>query len=174
MAIPLALVSRLEEFPRSAVERVGPQQVVQYREEILPLVPVSRLLRRARNGNNDDSNTWREKRRSAARPLPRSSESASIQVVVLACKGQRLGLVVDQILDIAQEAIVSRSPAHRPGLLFTAVIQGRVTEFLDVEGILGSVAPEFLGEAEERELGARPQSGGNGPSSLAAIPSGKA
>jgi two-component system chemotaxis sensor kinase CheA len=154
MAIPLSLVSRLEEFPRSAVERVGPQQVIQYRDEILPLVPVSQLLRQAcRNGNND--RTWQEKRRSAARAsqAPHSSERASIQVVVLACKGQRLGLVVDQILDIAQEAIVSRSPAHRPGVLFTAVIQGRVTEFLDVERIVGSVAPVFLTQAGEREIG---------------------
>src|SRR5262249_24303632 len=44
MAIPLSLVDRLEEFPRSALERVGPFDVVQYRDEILPLVPVSRLL----------------------------------------------------------------------------------------------------------------------------------
>src|SRR5262249_38872569 len=31
MAIPLSLVDRLEEFPRSSIERVGPQEVVQYR-----------------------------------------------------------------------------------------------------------------------------------------------
>ena len=42
--------------------------------------------------------------------------------------------MVDQILDIAEETLVSRSTAHRPGVLFTAVIQGRVTEFPDVGG----------------------------------------
>jgi hypothetical protein len=36
---------------------------------------------------------------------------------------------------------------------FTAVVQGRVTEFLDVEGILHSAEPEFL---EERQtIGAK-------------------
>ena len=43
MAIPLAVVDRLEEFPHSVVERVGAQDVVQYRDNILPLVDVSRL-----------------------------------------------------------------------------------------------------------------------------------
>ena len=37
MAIPLSLVARLEEFPRSILERAGTQDVVQYRDEILPL-----------------------------------------------------------------------------------------------------------------------------------------
>src|SRR5262249_51872976 len=45
MAIPLSQVARLEEFPRSALERVGPQDVVQYRNEILPLIHVSEALR---------------------------------------------------------------------------------------------------------------------------------
>ena len=48
MAIPLSLVARLEEFPRSALERAGTQDVVQYRDEILPLIDVSRVLRRRR------------------------------------------------------------------------------------------------------------------------------
>src|SRR5262249_18372883 len=45
MALPLSSVARLEEFSRSAVEKVGPQDVVQYRGEILPLIHISRLLR---------------------------------------------------------------------------------------------------------------------------------
>ena len=36
MAVPLAEVARLEEFPRAAVERAGGQDVVQYRGEIAP------------------------------------------------------------------------------------------------------------------------------------------
>ena len=43
MAIPLSMVARLEEFPRSALEKVGTQHMVQYRDEILPLIDVSRL-----------------------------------------------------------------------------------------------------------------------------------
>ena len=47
-------------------------------------------------------------------------------------------MVVDRIVDIAEEALV-RSEGHRPFALFTAVIQGRVTEVLDVERIVQHV-----------------------------------
>jgi two-component system chemotaxis sensor kinase CheA len=141
MAIPLAQVARLEEFPRSAIERVGPQQVVQYRDEILPLLDVSRVLRQ-RSGQRTNGRT---RSRNAAPPR---TQSDTVQVVVHAGKGQRVGLVVGRILDIAEEAIVSRARASRPGVLFTAVIQGRVTEFLDVEGIIRSAGFEFSGELQ--------------------------
>jgi two-component system chemotaxis sensor kinase CheA len=142
MAIPLPLVARLEEFPRSALERVGSQDVVQYRDEILPLLHVSQALRR-RHRAADNGRSRPRRRGHAGRPV---ADSDTVPVVVYAGKGRRVGLVVDRILDIVEEAIPSRSPANRPGVSFTAVIQGRVTEFLDVEGILDSAGPDFLEE----------------------------
>jgi two-component system chemotaxis sensor kinase CheA len=133
MAIPLAQVDRLEEFPRSALERVGPQMVVQYRDNILPLLDVARSLRR---------------KRGCARP-----ECDTVQVVVCASRGQRVGLVVGTILDIVEETLVVRSRAGRPGVLFTAVVHGRVTEFLDVEGILRSADRAFIEQPEAAVAG---------------------
>jgi two-component system chemotaxis sensor kinase CheA len=144
MAIPLSWVDRLEEFPRSAVERVGPQDVVQYRNEILPLIHVSRVLRQRQRRASDGPAGPRRRYRES----PNARASDSIQVVVYAGKNQRVGLVVDRILDIAEETIAYRSQAHGPGVLFTAVIQGRVTEFLDAERILSSVDPVFLEQPE--------------------------
>ena len=71
-------------------------------------------------------------------------DGATVQVVVYAGKGQRVGLIVGRILDIVEETIASRSRSGRAGVLFTAVIQGRVTEFLDIEGIIRSADPEFF------------------------------
>lgn len=148
MAIPLSLVARLEEFPRSALERVGSQAVVQYRDEILPLIPVSQVLRQARRDSEEqERGASRSKRRATSRSSSLASQDPqdeSVQVVVISGKDQHVGLVVDRILDIAEETFISRSPAHRPGVLFTAVIQGRVTEFLDVNCIVRSIDPEFL------------------------------
>ena len=135
-------MSRLEEFPRSAVERVGQQHVVQYRDEILPLIHVSRVLRRLSNDGQGTKDTARAR---ARRRTPRAADpSALVQVVVFTSKGRRLGLVVDRILDIAEETLVSRSETHRPGVSFAAVVHGRVTEFLDVEAVLRSVDPDVL------------------------------
>jgi two-component system chemotaxis sensor kinase CheA len=144
MAIPLSMVARLEEFPRSALERVGPLDVVQYRNEILPLFHVARVLRRRqRQGRSGSSQTRR--RDASASP---ANDSDTVQVVVYAGPGQRFGLIVERILDIAEETIVSRSPAMRPGILFTSVIQGRVTEFLDLEAIVRSVEPGLIEQAQ--------------------------
>jgi two-component system chemotaxis sensor kinase CheA len=139
MAVPLVMVARLEEFPRSALERVGPQDVVQYRDEILPLLHVSRVLRQRRRHARNGRPGHRPRTTEPAR-----EEGDTVQVVVYAGEGQRVGLVVGRILDIVEEAIATRSRSNRPGVLFTAVIQGRVTEFLDVEGIIRSADPDFF------------------------------
>jgi two-component system chemotaxis sensor kinase CheA len=44
MAIPLSMVARLEEFPRSSIELSGGRPVVRYRGQILPLIRVSEYL----------------------------------------------------------------------------------------------------------------------------------
>ena len=82
--------------------------------------------------------------RRGERPRPGADDGETVQVVVYAGKGRRVGLVVDRILDIVEETLGSRSRANRPGVLFTAVVQGRVTEFLDVEGIIRSADPDFF------------------------------
>lgn len=139
MAIPLVQVARLEEFPRTALERVGPQDVVQYRNEILPLIRVSRVLRQRRPANNGRPSS----RRRADKSRP-AGAGDTVPVIVYAGQGRRVGLIVDRILDIAEETLDSRSEAHRPGILFTSVVQGRVTEFLDVQAILHSIDPDLL------------------------------
>jgi two-component system, chemotaxis family, sensor kinase CheA len=137
MAVPLSLVARLEEFPRSAVERVGKQDVVQYRGEILPLIHVSRVLNRRSNGVRTASKTTR---------LPKRS-SDTVSVVVHSTQGRSVGLVVGRILDIVEASVVTRSKAERPGVLFTAVVQDRVTEFLDVEAIIRAADADVVGMA---------------------------
>ena len=129
VAIPLAAVDRLEEFPRSAVERAGGRDVVQYRGEILPLVHVARALRGPRTAPSGNG-----------KPARRAAGDGALQVAVCAAEGRRVGLVVGRILDVVEEAITTRAPAGRPGVLFTAVVQDRVTEFLDVAAVVRSGA----------------------------------
>ena len=115
MAIPLALVARLEEFDRSTVEQSGGGEVVQYRGQIMPLISLNRLLHHR-------------------------NESLSIEpamhVVVYSSEGRRYGLVVDRILDIVQEALLVQDSHSRPGVIGSAVIQEKVTELLDLPGLV--------------------------------------
>jgi len=45
IAIDLALVARLEEFPHNAIEVAGDQEAVQYRGQIMRLVRVTHVPR---------------------------------------------------------------------------------------------------------------------------------
>jgi two-component system chemotaxis sensor kinase CheA len=143
MAIPLAQVARLEEFPRSALERVGARHVVQYRDEILPLINVARALR-PRRSRNGAGNGRPATGALSAESSPASDVTDTVQVVVYAGRGRRVGLVVGRVLDIVEETLLSRAEVTRPGVLFTAVVQGRVTEFLDVEGVIRAADPTFF------------------------------
>lgn len=130
MAIPLSLVSRLEELPGDAVERLGARLVVQHRGEILPLIDVSHNLSQFHRSGR------------AAPPLDDGREA--IPVVVCASGGERVGLIVGEILDIVHEPIARRFPPGRSGVLFSAIVQEHVTEFLDVEAIVRDAAAEAL------------------------------
>jgi two-component system chemotaxis sensor kinase CheA len=140
MAMPLAQVARLEEFPAAALERAGPRYVVQYRGEILSLVDVARALRRRPKGRGDGSDR--------GKPLSKVRDGDLIQVVVYGAAGRQAGLVVDRILDIAEEPVVVRSATRRRGVSFTAVIQGRVTEFLDAEAVLRAASGDVDEQAQ--------------------------
>ena len=58
------------------------------------------------------------------------------QVVVYARADRPVGLVVERILDIVQPDGGAEGPPSRPGVERTAVIQGHVTELLDVEALV--------------------------------------
>ncbi len=152
MAIPLSLVARLEEFPRSAIERAGRRDLVQYRGEILPLVDLSRVLRRLGRPHGASNGRHRAGRASDATPAPCADDV--VPVVVYSDGGRMVGLVVGQILDIVEETLDSKCRAGRPGVLFTAVVQGRVTEFLDIEAIIRSADPNFFAQPEPVGAGA--------------------
>ncbi len=121
MAVPLSTVARLEEFPRSQVERSGRQEVVQYRGQILPLIRVADFL---------------------GAPSA-SAESDPMQVVVYAEQNRSVGLVVGRINDIVEESIAVRREAAGDGILGSAVIQNRVTDLLDVPSIIRRADPSF-------------------------------
>ncbi|HTT20573.1 MAG TPA: chemotaxis protein CheA [Candidatus Binatia bacterium] len=125
IAIDLGLVARLEEFPGDAVEIAAAQEVVQYRGEIMPLVRVSDVL-----GDR--------------RSTPSETSQESLHVVVYTHNGRRIGLVVDRILDIVEEAFVMQTQTGRKGVLGSAVIQKRVTDILDVPGLIAAAASSAL------------------------------
>ena len=119
VAIPLEQVTRLEEFPAASVEYVGSRELVQYGEEILPLV------------------------RLAGDPGSAAEADDALTVVVCATRGRTVGLVVDAILDIVEGGLPGRGAPGGAGLLGAAVVRRRITELLDVEQAVREADPQF-------------------------------
>jgi two-component system chemotaxis sensor kinase CheA len=126
-AIELDGVNRLEEFNRRFVEKLGGQEVVRYRGQILPLVRVSRVLLERRI-----------KPRRAQTLTP--DEPDMIQVIVHAGPEGPVGIVVDQTHDILDVEIGEQRPPVRAGVHFSTLIGDRVVELLDSRWLVAQAA----------------------------------
>ena len=124
LAVPLALVARLEEFPRNVIEQAGGCQVVQYRNRILPLVPLRAVLE-----------TGIEDQDLIVDP---------VQVIVFNDGERSVGVVVDQILDVAEEVVTIRQKSARKGLLGSGVVGKRVTDFLDLNQVIHATTESWF------------------------------
>jgi two-component system chemotaxis sensor kinase CheA len=113
LAIPLGHVDRLEEFAVSAVEQSGGNEVVQYRDQIMPLVRLARLLN-----------------------MPPGERREILPVIVSSKDGKSVGLVVDQIEDVTEQQVIANQSSQRMFLRGSAVMQQKVTDLLDVDAVI--------------------------------------
>lgn len=104
-AVPLALVARLEEIDLSTVEYSNAQRVVQYRGQLMPLIPY-----------NEDYE-WK-------------SEGMQ-SILVFTDKDRSMGLVVEEIIDIVEDEVKVELRSSSDGLVGSAVINGKATDIID-------------------------------------------
>jgi two-component system chemotaxis sensor kinase CheA len=105
-AVPLSLVTRLEEFEVSKIERSNGRDLVQYRGALMPLVYV----------NEGDSH-----KTEGTQPM-----------LVFSDAGRSMGLVVDEIVDIVEDRMNIEVGSERPGILGSAIVKERATEIIDL------------------------------------------
>jgi two-component system, chemotaxis family, sensor kinase CheA len=117
-AVPLSLVTRLEEIDASKIENANGRNLVQYRGSLMPLVYVSETAERKVSG-----------------PVP---------MLVFSDAGRSMGLVVDQIIDIVEERMSVEINSDISGVLGTAVIKGKATEIIDVAHYLPLAFEDWL------------------------------
>ncbi|UPK11868.1 hybrid sensor histidine kinase/response regulator [Bradyrhizobium sp. 155] len=104
-AVPLGLVTRLEELPADKIEFSNGRYMVQYREQLMPLV--------------------------AMESVTIASQGAQ-PILVFSDAGRSMGLVVDEIIDIVEERLNIEVGGSSSGILGSAVIKGQATEVIDV------------------------------------------
>lgn len=122
-AVPLALVTRLEELSTDKIELSNGRYMVQYREQLMPLVQVEGV----------------EIRTTGVQPI-----------LVFSDDGRSMGLVVDEIIDIVEERLNIEVASGRDGVLGSAVIKGQATEVIDVGHFLPMAFSDWFTRKEMR------------------------
>jgi two-component system, chemotaxis family, sensor kinase CheA len=105
-AVPLSLVTRLEELDAGTFERGDGATLVQYRGELMSIV--------------------------AADPGMTIASSGPQPILVFTHNGRAAGVAVDQIIDIVEEKLDMEMSSQRQGMLGVAVLKGKATEIMDV------------------------------------------
>ena len=105
-AVPLALVTRLEEFQPDAIETTNGRLVVQYRGRLMPIVPLGGQI---------------------------GGMQGQRQPVLVFSEGHgAIGLAVDQIVDVVEERVDLQMRSDKPGIIGSAIIKGKATDVVDI------------------------------------------
>jgi two-component system chemotaxis sensor kinase CheA len=117
-AVPLSLVARLENIDLAKIERSGGQMMVQYREQLMPLVPFDSSIVVGSKGEKP--------------------------VLVFSDKKRSMGLIVDKIIDITEEHIDVQLDGGQRGILGSAIIDNKATDVVDVGHFLQTTYKEWF------------------------------
>lgn len=105
-AVPLGVVTRLEELDASTFEQSDGRTLVQYRGALMPILP--------------------------ADPYSQIRSEGGQPILVFTHNEKAIGLAVDEILDIVEDELEIEMATDRGGVIGVAVIKGKATEILDV------------------------------------------
>ncbi|TWB93594.1 two-component system chemotaxis sensor kinase CheA [Bradyrhizobium macuxiense] len=122
-AVPLGLVTRLEEIATDKIELSNGRYMVQYREQLMPLVQMAGV---------------------------EVQSQGSQPILVFADDGRSMGLVVDEIIDIVEEKLNIEVAGSQDGILGSAVIKGQATEVIDVGHFLPMAFADWFSRKEMR------------------------
>ncbi len=105
-AVPLSLITRLEEIDARKIELSNGRHMVQYRGQLMPLIVMNAHVAVKGEG---------------AQPLLVFSDGA-----------RSMALVVDEIIDIVEDRLAIQVQSGVAGVLGSAVIKGQATEIIDI------------------------------------------
>jgi two-component system chemotaxis sensor kinase CheA len=122
-AVPLALITRLEEVDARKIELSNGRHMIQYRGQLMPLVTPSESVRVKQEG---------------AQPLLVFSDGA-----------RAMALVVDEIVDIVEDRLDIQVASDNAGVLGSAIIKGQATEIVDVGHFLPLAFEDWFRRKEQ-------------------------
>ena len=122
-AVPLSLVTRLEEIDARKIELSNGRHMVQYRGHLMPLISMGDNVRVRAEG---------------AQPLLVFSDGA-----------RSMALVVDEIVDIVEDRLDIQVAGDNAGVLGSAIVKGQATEIVDVGHFLPLAFEDWFRRKEQ-------------------------
>jgi two-component system chemotaxis sensor kinase CheA len=116
-AVPLSLVSRIEEIDSRRIEVADGRHLLQYREQLMPLLGIDMQSGPKKEG--------------------------TLPILVFSSRGRTMGLAIDELIDIVDVKLDIKLVDDRPGVLGYAVIGGITTEIIDLGGLLPSAFEDW-------------------------------
>lgn len=118
--VPLAFVVRLEEFSSSQIEYSGGREVIQYRNDILPLIRLEPYLNIASVPDPD-----------------------TLSLIVFAVEKQ-IGLVVAEIINTVEISThIDTETFKQKGILGSTIVEGHSVLILDIHGLIEMAYPNW-------------------------------
>ena len=114
-ALPLSRIARLEKITREAVIRIGNNEFITYCGKVLPLMRLDAFL-----------------------PVsPLASGEGELHVIIPKSESLPMGILISQVIDVVEAAVAPEKTADTPrGFAGSAVLEGRITGFLDMEELV--------------------------------------
>jgi len=128
-AVPLSLITRIEDIDCRRIEVADGQHLLQYRDQLIPLLGID---------------TQSGPKKEGAQPI-----------LLFTSRGRTMGLAIDEIIDIVADKLDIKLVDDRPGVLGYAVIGGVTTEIID----LGCLLPSGFEDPPYRRAWAPAKSG---------------
>jgi two-component system chemotaxis sensor kinase CheA len=118
-ALPLSVITRLEEIDAATIEHSAGRALLQYRGDLMPIIPANDAMTLRRDG---------------------------VQPLIVVSDGTRsMGLAIDTIIDIAEDRLeIADMTRPESGLIGRAIIRGRATELLDIAHFLPLAHADWL------------------------------
>ena len=121
-AMPLALISRLQRFDRSAITRSGGRMIVAHDDELMPLQFA------------DDSMT-----------LPVSGEVTTLILSDDASEAST-GIVIDEVIDIMEDHLDLNTSTARDGIIGSVRLKDNTVDVIDIAHFLNSSKQDFFSQ----------------------------
>ncbi len=125
-AVPLSLVTRLEEINVTEIEKSNGRDLVQYRGTLMPLIYI-----------NDRAT---------------HKEEGQQPILVFTDEDRSMGLVVDEIVDIVEDHLNIEISAEKAGMVGSAIVKGKATEIIDVSYYLPKAFDDWLENKDDTAL----------------------